>query len=331
MGEPLPQSIRAHAHDFGPQLEPALLEACGGRLSDIRWFRTDWQRGGAATAFAMADLGEHPADDVREVVAKLPVGPREYLALTGLDSTGGPSPKIAFHGKELGGWDMAWVVMERLPGNPLAAHLHKGVFEELAEAAAKFYKCAEMAWPSVEAKTEWDWAGLLDRARESAKINPIPQAQSWANHIHEVQRALPRLLDVWLKRNARTWCHGDLHPGNLMQRPEGSSWGEPGGVLLDFAEMHCGHWVEDAVYMERQYWAKPEALDKVKPVSMLARARRKHGLETGDDYATLASIRRVLMASVTPAFLERDGHPKYLTAALGVLDRVFPTLTKSLN
>lgn len=329
MGEPLPQSIRAHAHDLGPQLEPALIDACGGRVSEIHWFRTDWQRGGAATAFAKVDLED--GGSLRDAVVKLPVGPAEYRALTDLNGKGAPSPGIAFHGTELGGWDLAWTVMERLPGNPLAAHLHKGVFEELAEAAAKFYKCAGEAWPSDEARSEWDWVDLLDRARESAKINPIPQGQSWANHIHAVQRVLPLLLEHWLRRDTSTWCHGDLHPGNLMHRPEGSSWGEPGAILLDFAEMHCGHWVEDAVYLERQYWAKPETLEKVKPVSLIARARRKHGLETDDDYAMLANIRRVLMAAVTPAFLERDGHPRYLSAALGILDRVFPPLAKSLN
>ena len=331
MGEPLPQSIRAHAHDLGPQLEPALLEACGGRLRDVRWFRTDWQRGGAATAFAEVLLGEDGSEETREAVVKLPLGPREYRAMTMLQGEGNPAPRVAFHGTELGGWDLGWVVMERLPGNPLAAHLHKGVFEELAHAAARFYKCAGEAWKPIAAHDEWDWAGLLEKARESAKINPIPQGQSWANHIHDVQRSLPALLELWLKRDMTTWCHGDLHPGNLMQRPEGSAWGEPGAVLLDFAEVHCGHWVEDAVYLERQYWAKPEALEEVKPVSLIARARRKLGLATDDDYATLATIRRVLMASVAPAFLERDGHPKYLEAALGILDRFYPPLVKSLN
>ena len=29
-------------------LAPVLAEACDGRLSAITWFRTDWQRGGAA-------------------------------------------------------------------------------------------------------------------------------------------------------------------------------------------------------------------------------------------------------------------------------------------
>ena len=36
---------------FGAQLEPVLHQACGGRLSPVRWFRTDWQHGGALTGY----------------------------------------------------------------------------------------------------------------------------------------------------------------------------------------------------------------------------------------------------------------------------------------
>ena len=47
-----------------------LAEACEGRLSTITWFRTDWQRGGAATGTAVFEgNGGAPAP----VVVKLPV------------------------------------------------------------------------------------------------------------------------------------------------------------------------------------------------------------------------------------------------------------------
>jgi hypothetical protein len=57
---------------------------------------------------------------------------------------------------------------------------------------------------------------------------------------------------------------------------------------------------------------------------MLARLRRKRGLETGDNYAHFAKLRRVLMASCVPAFLGREGNPVYVEAALGVLERARP-------
>lgn len=324
MSEALPDELAASAHDLGPQLEPALIEACDGRLSDVHWFRTTWQRGGAATAYAKATLeGEATA---RDVVVKLPVGPREYLASTAMADSAYPAPGVAFHGMELGGWDLAWLVMERLDGDPLSAHLSKAAFAGLAEAAAAYYKRAEELWEVRPPKTEWDWPDMLAKARESVQINPIPDAARWGNMVKETQRSLDRLLDIWHSRPINTWCHGDLHPGNLMMRGEGSPWGAPGAVLLDYAESHCGHWVEDAVYIERLYWGKPEMLHGVKPVSLLARARRNAGLDTSDDYALYANARRVLMAGVAPVFLQHEGHPKYLSAALEVLEKLLPII-----
>lgn len=324
-----------HAHDLGPALQPALESACAGRLSNIRWFRTDWQMGGAATAYASlaSGLPDHPA---QEVVIKLPVGPREHRAHSLLDSPGdtqtpeAPVPRLAAHGHELGGYDFAWLVMERLPGNPLSAHLHPEVFAELAEAAARFYACCTARWPLEPPRPDPDWSALLERAREAVKSNPsLTRAQDWTAAIKHVQRALPRLAQLWSDRATTGWCHGDLHPGNCMRRPDRSPWNAaPGCVLLDFAEVHPGHWVEDAVYLERLYWGRPQAIDGVKPVSLLAKARRAAGLDCSDDYGRLANIRRVLMAATSPAFLKREGHPAYLSAALEVIERVLPQVAR---
>ena len=326
MSEALPAELQARSHDLGPHLEPALIEACGGRLSEIHWFRTSWQRGGAATAYAKAEMGDDGA--ARDVVVKLPIGPREYLAATAMSEQGLPGPGLAFHGLELGGWDLAWLVMERVPGDPLAAELSKGVFQELADVGAAFYKRTGELWEVRAPRTEWDWEMLLTKARESAQMNPIPDGAKWANLVKETQRSLGRLLEAWHARPINSWCHGDLHPGNLMRRPEGSVWGPPGAILLDYAECHCGHWVEDAVYVERVYWGKPELLHGVKPVSLIARARRRVGLETSDDYALYANVRRVLMAAIAPAFLHREGHPKYLGAALEMLEKNLPIVAR---
>lgn len=317
------------AHDLGPQLAPALIETCKadghgrGAIEGLRWFRTDWQRGGAATAYATYKPGDGPD---REVVVKFPVGPMEYRFTVGLSQTDAPTPRVVHHGVELGGWDMAWIVMERVPGDPLAAHLHKEVFEELAEAAARFYLRAGERWPMDAVPVREDWPHLLERARENAKVNPIPNAQGWANAIKNTQKVVSRIAEEWNARRVHTWCHGDLHAGNLMRRADGSPWGPSECVLLDMAEVHPGHWVEDAVYLERLYWMRPEALKGVKPVSLIARARKKRGLDTEDNYQRLADIRRVLMAACAPAFLQSEGHPKYLDAALGVLEKTLPRL-----
>ena len=100
---------------FGANLEPALLNACDGKLSDIHWFRTDWQRGGALTGY-----GKYQADDGEQnVVIKYPVPPQErrWLMRTQTDQhdLGDITPKLYAHGVELGHIDMAWLVMEKLP------------------------------------------------------------------------------------------------------------------------------------------------------------------------------------------------------------------------
>lgn len=316
------------AHELGSALEPALLEACGGRLSGLRWFRTDWQLGGAATAYGsfLRSPGNPPVD----VVVKLPIGPKEHRLLVGLSATPAPTPRVAAHGTEIGGYDFAWVVMERLPGNPLSGHLHKEVFERLIRAAVGFYDHASRLWSLEKPPDPPEWSLLLDRAREAMRANTnLPRASSWGVAIKDTQKILPRLQNIWNTRPVNTWCHGDLHPGNCMQRTDGVAWdAHATDVLFDLAEVHAGHWVEDAVYLERLYWGKPGALDGVKPVSLLARARREAGLDTTGDYALLANVRRVLMAASAPAFLHHEGHPAYLEAALGTLERLLPLVAK---
>ncbi|MFI4854354.1 MAG: phosphotransferase family protein [Phycisphaerales bacterium JB065] len=310
---------------LGPALLPQLNAACHGHLKDIRWFRTDWQRGGAATAYGVLG-GDHETPE-RDVVIKFPIGPREYRVLIGLGETDAPTPRIAFHGTQLGSFDMAWVVMERMAGEPLKSDPSKASFQLCAEAVASFYKHAERCWPLQEHETSADWEGLIAKARASAKLNVIPDAQRWSNTIHRVQRMLERLLIKWHTRPVNAWCHGDLHLANVMLREPDSPWcpsseprDTPTAILFDFANVRSGHWIEDAIYLERQYWANRDIMKKVKPVSLIARARREAGLPT-EDHTQLASIRRILLASCVPAFLEREGHPTYLAAALDTLEK----------
>ncbi len=317
---------------LGPTLLPQLNTQCQDRLQDIRWFRTDWQRGGAATAYAtLAPDDLHPRP--RDVVIKFPIGPREYRVLVALGKTDAPTPRIAFHGTELGSFDMAWIVMERIAGHPLKAEPTKQSFSMCADSLAEFYAFANQCWPLTEHETSTNWTDLVSRARESAKVNAIPDAQRWSNAIHKVQRILDRMLVKWHTRPVNAWCHGDLHLANVMVRSTDSPWyangqaadAKPRAILLDFAGVRCGHWIEDAVYLERQYWANPDVSSKIKPVAMIAKARRNAGLDA-DDYAQLATIRRILLAACVPAFLDREGHPSYLAAALSMLEKQLEVL-----
>ena len=84
------------ASELAHALEPALRDACDGRLGPVRWFRTDWQRGGAATGFSTFryDGEETP----RDVVVKLPIGPTEHRTLVELGKTDAPTPRVAADG-----------------------------------------------------------------------------------------------------------------------------------------------------------------------------------------------------------------------------------------
>lgn len=317
------------ASELAHALEPALRDACGGRLGAVRWFRTDWQRGGAATGFSTFQYEGESAP--RDVVVKLPIGPTEHKTLVALGKTDAPTPRVAADGWELGSYDVGWVVMEKLPGLPLSVQNGhaKESFDLLAGAAAVYYKHSEEAWPIDASKVQKiDWAKLIEQGREAVKVSHIPHETEWNDALKKVQKGLAPVLARWDARPINAWKHGDLHAGNAMKRPEGSPWGPPCCVLLDFAEVAPGHWVEDAVYMERLHWAHSEKVDGVKPVSLLAKARKAVGLDNGDDYADLANIRRLLVAAAAPAFLRTDGSPRYLEAALGVLGRLTPVVMK---
>ncbi|HMN41428.1 MAG TPA: phosphotransferase [Phycisphaerales bacterium] len=315
-------------------LEPHLAIACDNRLSRVEWFHSEWQAGGAATGLATFEL---PGGTRTDAVVKVPVGPSEHrwTALLGGGESGGPSshhaaplceytPRVLACGTELGGYDLAWLVIERLDGTPRAASPSEHDVRGLLAAAAAFYAAAAKARPITEAEPPplKDWEKLISKGREIIRNHGIAEEQRWNQAIHAVQRALPGILSRWRARPINTWCHGDLHFGNALRR-RGSRPDEP-CVLIDFALVHPGHWIEDAVYLERLYWAKPELLHGIKPVSELARLQREAGTLGQEDYSMLANIRRVLMAASVPAFLLHEGHPRYVHAALEVLEKFVP-------
>ncbi len=338
------------ASSLASALEPVLRKVCQDRLSPVEWFRSSWQAGGAATGFATFRVeGAEPVP----VVVKLPVGPAEFrwtVALGGLPHAAeqlgdgplvdgemcevspgyacamGPTPRVFAAGTVIGGYDLAWLVVERLHGTPVSGSMSRASVESMLRAAADWYARAARLREldaSRGVKTE-DWEKLLAKARESIRTHGMADQQHWNHLVHDVQRAVPTLLARWNARPINTWCHGDLHPGNAMLRSGIGGQGSGGCVLIDLALVHPGHWVEDAVYLERLHWGRSEVLDGVKPVNFLARACRDAGLSTSEDYTMLANVRRVLMAATAPAFLAREGHPKYLKAAREMLERCLP-------
>jgi len=325
------------AEGLGASLEPVLRDACEGRLGAVEWFRSAWQRGGASTGFSTWDLGE---GRTAPVVVKLPVGSseRKWTVRLGEVEPGGydtdrarskPTPRVLRDGASLGGYDLAWLVVERLPGKPLGKELDKSDVFDLLESVARFHQLTGEAEPVHGHPPARDWMGLVDRSRSAVSAGSVADAPRWTAALKKAHKLVPQLQAQWEARPIDCWCHGDVHPGNAMRR-EPAAEDTPGCcVLIDLAETHPGHWIEDAVYLERQYWGRSAMLGGVKPVSALARARKKLGLLCPEGYGELANIRRFLMACCVPAFLERDGaDPVYVHAALELIERLAGTVGK---
>ncbi len=301
---------------LGHALGPALREQLAGRLGGIRWFRTDWQRSGAATGRARW-TGSSGAST--EVVVKLPVSEREYRWLDRLQSAPEPLPvpRLLASGHAIGGYELAWVVIEHLPFGPLGTHWRDDHLLRTTEAAARF-QAAAAVHPIDRPERRENWEDLLKRSRSAVRGQGLGQATRWRRILKSVARHLDAIVEEWQARSPIAWIHGDLHLANGMTRDPG---GDGPVVLIDLADVRPGHWVEDAVYLERLHWARPERLQGRNPVRLLATARRRLGLEVDEDHPRLADLRRILIAACAPAFLKTEGVPSYLDAALDRLER----------
>ncbi len=310
-----PSSTHNSQHQpFGAELEPVLLSACHQRLSAVNWFRTDWQRGGALTGYAtyIDDSGQP-----QPVVVKLPVPPGERQWLERLQAADNVVPKLYAHGETLGGYDLAWVVMERMAHGPLGSAWGGKEFDLLVQTAGRFYAAAQ-AYPVTTTPPKRDWDRIFHHAREQVHRHNLAQEQRWSKALKKAHRKLKKWLAVWDHRPVDQWCHGDLHLGNAMTRlppPQGPA------VLIDFAVVHPGHWVEDAVYFEHLYWSRPDRLGGRKFCKAIAHERKQHGVKVDPDWSRLASVMRALFAMSTPVMLEQVGDPRHVHAALEVLER----------
>lgn len=300
-------------------LVPALEAAHRGRLHSFRWFRADWQRGGASTAHAVLDSDR--GDPATRVIVKIPVGDAELRWTRRLQSPGGErdcvAPRLFSSDDVLGGYDFAWIVIEDLPFGPLGAKWSPTTIPRMADAAARLYEAtAQHAIDRCPMRE--DWHDTLQKAKEVVKTNSVPEPQRWKKALKTVHDHLDRMVEAWRARRFGEWIHGDLHPANAMTRTDGD---EAPVVLIDLAEMRPGHWIEDAVYFERLLWSRPDRLKEFKPVREIARARKDRGLPVDDDYQRLAAIRRILMAATAPRFIRTEGSPAHLTACLERLEQ----------
>jgi hypothetical protein len=292
-------------------LEPVLRKQTNNRLDNIHWFRTDWQRGGAATGFATWE-----GDDCKtDVVIKLPVNQRELIWTRKMQEPDGVVPLLLASGEQLNGYDLTWMIIERFPVGPLGKHWEQNNIERIADAAARFSKSASVFPVDQEGRKE-DWDTLIKSAKKSVRENHIKNESSWKKMHTLISKKLHDLMDTWRARRIDQWLHGDVHFSNAMCRSD-----DPDAkvALIDLAEVHAGHWIEDAVYLERQLWGHKTRLKATKPVPTMAAARRALGMRVDEDYNKLVDVRRLMLAVTAPAFMQSEGDPRYLAACLAQL------------
>ncbi|MEQ8844611.1 MAG: aminoglycoside phosphotransferase family protein [Phycisphaerales bacterium] len=340
MADPQPNATALDTSDplaLGAMLAPAVRESAGPSLGEIEWFRTSWQRGGAATGFSTWTL---PDGSSVPCMVKVPVGPveRQWAAALGDCWKQGWSappcaqlttPRVLASGDELGPYDLCWLVTERFEGGTLASQFDEHGLEALVHAAADFQIRAERCSRPRGKTFDPNWPKAHDQARQMAHDGALPDSQLWNNALKHAKRLLPSALAAWKARPINAWLHGDLHPANAMWRePSNNGHGHAGlrCALIDLGMVHPGHWCEDGLYLERQFWGRTERLGGIKPVSKIARARREAGLPVESNYAGLLDSKRLIAAAAAPANLEHEGDAIYLSGALVVLERSIKAL-----
>lgn len=301
-----------------------MIAACDGRLRDVSWFTSDWQRGGSATARGVwdgGDAGEMP------VIVKVPVGGIE-LRWSGRLGGGACEPcvpRVVASGETLNGYDLGWLVLERVEGETVASDPSARHVRLLIEAAASFQaRAIEHEAPAHPPKPP-EWGEIIERSRDAARRGALPESQAWNEALKDVQKSLVSMTRRWLVRPINAWCHGDVHPGNGII--ESLDEDVRRCRLIDLGLVHAGHWTEDALMLERLFWGQMDRLGKLRPVSALGRARRDHGLDNGPDHTELVAIRRVLMAASVPANIGHENSQDYVRYALDVVLRFLPKIS----
>jgi aminoglycoside phosphotransferase (APT) family kinase protein len=299
-------------------LEPELRTSCAamiGELDPVRWVRMDWQHGGAVTG-----LSRFTDEDgiERDVFVKFPVPGRELTWTRRLQCCGETPdapvvPILYASGDTLGTHDIAWLVMELLPGLPMGAEWKPGNLAATARAGARLQACAQSV-PADRPKKRQDWDKWLRQTKQSLNENHFEDRERWIDALDRIDRFWTSIITTWRSREPLSWIHGDLHMGNALARADGSV------CLVDLAEFRPGHWLEDALYLERMYWSRPERIQQDDPVGTMARSRTELGLINGPCVEDLAMARRLLLAATTPAFLAHEGSRAHVAACLSTLE-----------
>ena len=160
-------------------LEPVLKQQTENRLGDVHWFRTDWQRSGAATGFATWN-GED--GEQTEVVVKLPVIQKELFWTKRMQNSVGVAPRLFASAEQINGYDLAWIIIERFPVGPLGKKWDDSHISRIADAAARF-SSSTTNFPLDQEGRKENWGILLKRAKKSIRENHIENESQWKKYL----------------------------------------------------------------------------------------------------------------------------------------------------
>ena len=273
-------------------------------------FRTVWQHGGAATAWVQC------TENQRDGMVKLPVKAWERRWHRRIRESRDPdlAPELLAIGDTIGNVDFAWIVMERIQGNPLHQNPDAHAVAQACEAFARFQK-ASRPFVVEQRPAPAGWPQQIEQTRKSLQALPEDLAESWGDALDALTKFHDEAIAAWRYRPIKGWVHGDAHLGNILRNEQDQI------RLIDFAEVRAGHWVEDAIALERPLWQRPELLANVDPVDMMAGYRRQLGLPVAPEDGRLAAIRRTLLAATAPAWSQTEGGFSGLRSTLKVLEQ----------
>lgn len=280
------------------------------QFTDLVPFRTVWQHGGAATAWVKC------VESQRDGMVKLPVKAKERRWHRRIRESHDPdlAPELFAVGDTIGSVDFAWIVMERIQGNPLHQAPDVHAVDQACEAFARFQK-ASRPFAVQQRPAPAGWLKQIEQTRKSLQALPEDLAVSWRDALDALAKYHDEAIATWRYRPIKGWVHGDAHLGNILRTKQ------DGVRLIDFAQVRAGHWVEDAIALERPLWQRPELLSTTDPVDMMAGYRRQMGLPVRAEDGRLAAIRRTLLAATAPAWSRTEGGFSGLRSTLKVLEQ----------
>lgn len=169
-----------------------------------------------------------PHDLVLRVAPDPQMGAKELAVQAAMHDAGIPTPRIQLTGAPGGPLTDAWALMDFAPGDSLISGLDgAAALRRLPQLLRRLP--AQLA-DTMTAIHQIDPQPVVERVRQAAPTAAVTIDELWP-HLHagaetaqrpDLHDALDQLADTQPDQSAAVVCHGDLHPFNLLEDPNGS-------------------------------------------------------------------------------------------------------------